>query len=339
MIRQDIAVKSSSSNYDLRTEIQELANTNMNGPPPPPSPLRLALSDIKVAHSVFALPFALLGACLASPALASPPPADAPGAWRTFAGQILLVIVCMVFARTWAMLVNRIADRRFDAENPRTTRRAVASGALPVRSAAAIALASGALFVLSCLGFWIFFANPWPALLSVPTLAWIAFYSFTKRFTWAAHLFLGGALAFSPIAAAIAVYPPALHSVPAIFWLAFMVLCWVAGFDILYAQQDVDFDRSVGLRSIPATLGPRAGRLFSRALHALAWAALMGAWLAEPRWQAGFGAAAVLVGALLLAEHLHFARRGIVGLPLSFGLINGVIACALGAAGIADLLL
>ena len=303
------------------------------------SPLRLALSDIKIAHSVFALPFAVLGACLATPALASLPPADAPGAWRTFAGQLVLVVVCMVFARTWAMLVNRIADRKFDAANPRTARRAVASGQLPVRTAIAFALASAALFVLCCAGFWLFYANPWPLLLSVPTLAWIAFYSFTKRFTWTAHLFLGGALAASPAAAAIAVYPPALHSVSAIWLLVFMVFFWVAGFDILYAQQDLEFDRGVGLKSIPARLGQRASRCISRAFHALAWLALLGAWALEPRWGAGFGAACVLVGALLIGEHLHFARRGIVGLPMSFGVINGAVSCALGLAGALDLLL
>lgn len=310
---------------------------------PPAAPgvhaLGLALRDIKIAHSVFALPFAVLGACLATPALASPPPADRAAAWRTFAGQLLLVIVCMVFARTWAMLVNRIADRKFDAANPRTARRAVASGQLPVRTATAFALASAALFILTCAGFWLIYANPWPLLLSIPTLAWIAFYSFTKRFTWAAHLFLGGALAASPAAAAIAIYPPALHSISAIWLLTFMVFFWVAGFDILYAQQDLDFDRAAGLNSIPARVGQRASRWISRALHALACLALLGAWALEPRWGAGFGAACVLVGALLLGEHLHFARRGVVGLPVSFGLINGAVSCALGLAGALDLLL
>lgn len=304
-----------------------------------PAALGLALRDIKIAHSVFALPFAVLGACLATPALADPPPANPPAAWRAFAGQLALVVACMVFARTWAMLVNRIADRRFDAANPRTAGRAVASGQLSVRHAVAIALASALLFLLCCAGFLLFFGNAWPLILGAPTLGWIAFYSFTKRFTWAAHLFLGGALAASPAAAAIAVCPPALHSVPAILLLVFMVFCWVAGFDILYAQQDIDFDRAAGLQSIPARLGPHASRWISRALHLLAWLALVGAWASEPRWQAGFGVAVLLTGALLLWEHLHFARRGILGLPLAFGLINGVVSCALGLAGVADLLI
>src|SRR5690606_37906682 len=105
--------------------------------------------------------------------------------------------------------------------------------------------------------FWAFFDNPWPLVLSVPTLAWIAFYSFTKRFTALCHVFLGGALAASPLAAAIAVEPGALATTPALWLLAAMVLLWVAGFDIAYALQDIDFDRATGLRSVPARLGTR----------------------------------------------------------------------------------
>ncbi len=304
-------------------------------PKAPSSSLALALSDIKIAHSVFALPFAVLGACLASPAFRSPAPA---GAWRTFAGQIVLVVACMVFARTWAMLVNRIADRRFDAANPRTAKRAVASGRLGVRQAWTIALASAALFMLGCAAFLIFFANPWPLILGAPTLGWIALYSFTKRFTAAAHLFLGGALAFSPLAAAIAVEPAAILDTPAIAPLAGMVLFWVAGFDILYALQDIEFDRETGLHSIPARLGATRSKWLSRAMHAAAWALLLCAWQLEPRWGLGFAAACAGVGALLLWEHTHFARTGIQGLPLSFGLINGAVSCALGIAGVIALL-
>lgn len=295
----------------------------------------LAFSDIKIAHSVFALPFAVLGAFLATPAVGG---GDAGGGWSRFAGQLALVVVCMVAARTWAMLVNRIVDRRFDAENPRTAARAVASGRLAVRDAVIVAAASAVIFVGCCALFWLLFGNRWPLLLSVPTLWWIAFYSFTKRFTWLSHVFLGGALAASPLAAAIAVHPPALEDAPAIWLLSAMVLVWVAGFDILYALQDIEFDRRTGLFSIPARLGPTRAAWVSRALHVAACAILFAAWRIEPRFGAVLLVAAVLVAGLLVAEHLHLRRTGMRGLPVSFGLINGVVSCLLGLAGIVDIL-
>ncbi|MFG0327817.1 MAG: UbiA family prenyltransferase, partial [Phycisphaerales bacterium JB037] len=179
--------------------------------PPSRSPglagsIREAAGDIKLAHSVFALPFALLAAVMAFE--------PQPKAGRVV-GVIALVVVCMVLARTWAMLFNRIVDRDIDAQNPRTDRRAVASGRLPVRSARAIAGASALGFIAACAMFWVFFDNAWPIALSVPTLVWIAFYSLTKRFTWWCHVFLGGALAASPLAAALAVRPGAIAEFPA----------------------------------------------------------------------------------------------------------------------------
>jgi len=302
----------------------------------PRIPIALALRDIKLAHTVFALPFALLGACLATPALRADPP---EGAWPRFAAQLALVVVCMIFARTWAMLVDRVADRRFDARNERTARRAVASGALPARAALVIALASAAAFTLGCAAFYLFFDNPWPVILALPTLAWIALYSYTKRFTALCHLFLGGALAASPLAAAIAVAPDALAHTPAIYALALMVALWVAGFDVLYALQDIDFDRSEGLHSIPARLGARRAAILSRAMHALALGALVATLLLDPRLGAIFALAVLGVAALLVFEHIHVARRGLAGLPVAFGLVNGAISIALSLAGALDLLL
>lgn len=298
-----------------------------------------ALSDIKIAHSVFALPFALLGAFLAAPAAFAPAEVRPVGAWRAFAGQLGLVVGCMVFARTWAMLVNRLADRGFDAANPRTARRAFASGRVSVRAGWVCAACAAGLFVGTCAIFWAAFGNPWPLALSLPTLAWVAFYSFTKRFTALAHFFLGGALGVSPIAAAIAVRPGALADTPALWMIAAMVAVWVAGFDVLYAMQDLEFDRGAGLRSVPARLGRRGAAWVSRALHGAAVALLVGAWLAEPRFGGLFLAGAAMVGALLVAEHLHLSRKGLPGLPIAFGLINGVVSVTLGAAAIADLLI
>lgn len=297
--------------------------------PPPMARLSLAARDIKLAHSVFALPFALLGAFLAwDPALG----------WARFGGQLALIVVCMFFARTWAMLVNRIADRRFDAANPRTQRRAIAAHPALTTDFLFLAGACAAAFVGAAALFWILFGNAWPAALSVPVLGWIALYSFTKRFTALCHLFLGGALAVSPLAAAIAVRPESLAELPALAWLAGMVLAWVAGFDVIYALQDIDFDRHTGLRSIPARLGWRGAAWVSRALHAAAAACLVMAWRSDERLGWVFGAGVAMVCALLVLEHAVLTRRGKAGLDMAFFTVNGIVSCVLGAVGVMDVL-
>jgi 4-hydroxybenzoate polyprenyltransferase len=309
-------------------------------PAPLPTPLRAALADIKLAHSIFALPFAILAAFLVAPRA----PDSARILWPTFAGQLALIILCMVLARTWAMLINRLADHRFDAANPRTARRAIPAGRLSTRHGWALALSTAALFWAAASLFGLFFHNWWPAILAVPVLAWIALYSYTKRFTALCHLFLGAALAASPIAAAIAVNPDTIITADAppvratILLLAAFVMLWVAGFDIAYALQDLDFDRRTGLRSIPARLGLRGALWTSRTLHAAAFLILC---LAVHR--SGLGpaliAAAALVGALLIFEHITLARRGIAGLPMAFFTLNGIISLTLAAAGITDILM
>ncbi len=290
-----------------------------------------ALTDIKLAHSVFALPFALLGAFLAKPSALQ-------AQWGVFVGQLLLIVACMFFARTWAMLINRLADRRFDAANPRTSRRAIASGRVSARQGLTVALLAGAAFIMCCALFWIIFNNPWPAILCVPTLAWIAFYSFTKRFTALAHVFLGGALAVSPLAAAIAVRPEALAQTPALWLIAGFVLLWVAGFDIAYALQDLDFDRESSLYSVPAKVGMRGALWLSRLMHLAAAAFIIGAAIADARFGVIFSLAVAVIVGILLIEHLVLARRGLAGLPMAFFTLNGIVSCVLGAAGITDLL-
>lgn len=299
-------------------------------PPRPSLPARLSLAaaDIKLAHSVFALPFAVLASFMARPE-GSP--------WSRFAGQLAVVVACMVLARTWAMLVNRLADRDIDAANPRTQRRVIASGRLSSRDGLLIALAAAAGFVACTALFWFFFANPWPLALGVPVLAWIAFYSFTKRFTALCHVFLGGALAASPLAAAVAIDPAFVATSPALWLLAGMVLLWVAGFDVIYALQDVEFDRATGLHSVPARLGPVGAIRVSRLLHAGAFALLCLAARAETRFGPVFAAAVIAVGGLLVVEHVVLVRRGKAGLDMAFFTINGVVSCVLGAAGVLDL--
>jgi len=291
----------------------------------------LAADDIKIAHSVFALPFAVLGAFLAR---------DGGAGWGRFAGQLALVVLCMVLARTWAMLFNRLVDRRFDAANPRTARRALASGALSVPRAWTLALAAAGGFIAASSLFGVLMGNWWPALLSVPVLAWIAFYSLTKRFTALCHVFLGGALAVSPLAAALAIEPGAFTGPTgtALLALAGMVLLWVAGFDVIYALQDIDFDRSANLRSIPARLGWRGACWVARGLHVAAAVAVVVAWRIEPRFGWVFGAGVACVLGTLVLEHVVLAKRGKAGLDMAFFTLNGVVSCVLGLAGVVDMM-
>lgn len=293
--------------------------------------LRLVGADIKLAHSVFALPFALLAAFLVAPG------DESRIDWSRFGGMLVLVVVCMFCARTWAMVINRIADREIDADNPRTARRVFAAGALSGRDGLAVLAGSALAFVGACALYWVFYNNPWPTLLSWIVLAWIAFYSYTKRFTWLCHVFLGGALAVSPIAASIAVSAGLVPPSP-VLWLSLMVLLWVAGFDVIYALQDLDFDRQRGLRSIPARFGWKGAAWISRGLHALAVGALITAWRVEHRFGWLFACGVGVVVAVLVWEHLVLARRGRAGIPMAFFTLNGVVALALGAFGIADVL-
>lgn len=290
--------------------------------------LRLAAADIKLAHSVFALPFAVLGAFLARRPEAS---------WGRFAGQLALIVACMVAARTWAMLVNRLADRRFDAANPRTAHRVFASGRLSPARGWAVAFAAAGLFVGTTALFLVLYVNPWPLILSALVLGWIAFYSYTKRFTLLCHLILGGALAASPMAAAIAVEPASLSAAPAVWFIAGMVLVWVAGFDVIYALQDREFDRAAGLRSIPAAVGVAGTVWVSRGLHAAAIVLLVLALRSDARLGVLFAVGIGLVAALLIVEHAVLVRGGRRGLHPAFFTLNGIVSCTLGALGCADL--
>lgn len=311
------------------------AAANSSGQRPPPLSRQAALiaRDIKLAHSVFALPFALLGAFLAAPL-------DDAGTigWASLAGRLALVLVCMVTARTWAMLVNRLADRHLDARNPRTARRVFASGSVDARTGAAWLAGSGLAFAGACAAFLALFANPWPLIGALPVLGWLALYSFTKRFTAWCHLVLGVALALSPVAAAVAV--GGVQAVtPAVGWIAVMVAFWVAGFDVIYALQDIGFDRETGLRSLPAMLGWGGAVWASRAMHAVALGAIAMAWAVSDRFGPGFGLAVAATGGLLTAEHWVLHTRGERGIGPAFFTANGVLGLVVGAIGIASVIL
>jgi 4-hydroxybenzoate polyprenyltransferase len=291
--------------------------------------------DIKLSHSVFAMPFAMLGLFMAAR-----PPAPSPSLdGRTLVIDLALVIVAMVTARTTAMLANRWFDRDIDRRNPRTASRAIPAGHASPTVAFAAMVASALGFVIVCSLFLIIQSNPWPLLLSGPVLIWLAGYPLMKRLTWTCHLWLGLSLAMSPLAAAIAVQPDAVAQQVSLWLLAGMVLCWVAGFDVIYALQDIEIDRVEGLHSIPARFGYDGALWISRLLHLLAVALLVLAYVFDGRLGMAFLLATAVAASLLLVEHLTVRRWGTTRMALTFLTLNGVVSCVLGAAGILDLFL
>ncbi len=281
--------------------------------------------DIKLSHSVFAMPFALLATFLAA--------AYADRLPRIV--TVILIVLAMITARTVAMSVNRWADGKIDATNPRTKNRAVPSGRVSSRFMAMTALIAAALFILITAGFWLINHNPWPLILSPAVLAWLCGYSFTKRFTALCHLFLGVALGISPLAAAIAVEPSYLSTAEP-YLLAGMVTAWVAGFDIIYALQDVATDRATGLFSLPSRLGESAALWISRALHLIALALLITLGQLSPTLGTYYAIAVVLVALLLIIEHALIWKSKTNHLNLAFLTVNGIISILLGLAGSID---
>ena len=291
--------------------------------------LQAAASDIKLHHSVFALPFALLGACLAAVTAEGVP-------WGAIATRLALVVACMVAARTAAMLANRLLDAAIDARNARTAARAIPSGRLSMRAAWVMLGFSLAIFLVATSMFTVLFGNPWPARLAVPVLLWLLAYPYMKRFTWLCHAWLGASLAMSVPAAALAIRPEAV-ALPAVWWLAGMVLLWVTGFDVIYALQDVESDRREGLHSMPSRLGVGTSLWLSLAMHALAVGCLLQAWRAEPRMGTWFPVAIGLVVALLAVEHATVRRWGTSRMALTFFTLNGCVSIVLGLAGMLGL--
>ncbi|MBX3355821.1 MAG: putative 4-hydroxybenzoate polyprenyltransferase [Phycisphaeraceae bacterium] len=313
--------------------------------------VRVVAGDIKLAHSVFALPFALLGAVMAlrppaghapdSRAAASdaiPALTAASNTWVDALTLVALVVAAMVTARTAAMIANRLLDADLDARNPRTKGRAIPAGRVSKRDAALLLVLSSAGFIAVCGAFGVLRDNWWPLLLSLPVLAWITLYGLFKRFTWACHLWLGASLALSVPAAALAVDPAAL-AMPSIWWLALAVLAWVAGFDVIYALQDIEVDRAERLHSVPARFGWGGALAMSRSLHAVAVASLVMAWWSDVRLGVIFAAAVVAASLLLLVEHATVRRWGTSRMALTFFTINGCVSLLLGAAGIVGVLL
>jgi 4-hydroxybenzoate polyprenyltransferase len=280
--------------------------------------LKVTLEMIKIEHTLFALPFALLGAVLAARGL---PPLS----------QLAWITAAMVGARSAAMAFNRLADRAIDAANPRTSMRAIPAGLLSAQFVAAFTVASSALFFLAA-----FMLNRLTLLLSPVALASVLLYSYTKRFTSLSHLALGWCLAIAPTGAWIAVRGALDSPVPLLLSLA--VMLWTAGFDIIYACQDYDFDVRSGLHSIPRRLGVARALVIARLLHVLMFAALVAVYvLAGLRWPGLAGL--VVTGALLVYQHSIVRADDLSRLNAAFFTTNATVSVILFAAVAADVFL
>lgn len=263
---------------------------------------------IKIEHTLFALPFAFLGAVLAARGL--------PSAW-----QILWIVVAMVGARSAAMAFNRIADRNFDAKNPRTATRAIPAGHLSVAFVWAFTIAAAALFLLAAA-----MLNRLTLILAPVALGCVLLYSFTKRWTQFSHLVLGASLSIAPAGAWIAVLGKIGSPVPLL--LSLVVLLWTAGFDVLYACQDYDFDRREGLRSIPARVGIGGALWIARALHVAAFLALVWLFVITALGPIAF-VGVIATGALLVYQHRLVRADDLSRLNAAFFTTNAFVSVIL----------
>lgn len=269
------------------------------------SPLVVYSRMIKLSHTIFALPFALAAAVLAS--------REVPTTWAQWG----LIVLCMVAARSSAMGFNRVVDARYDALNPRTAVREIPSGQISARAAWAFTLGSAALFLVfaGLLG-------RTTLLLAPVALAVVWGYSLTKRFTWLCHAWLGAALGLAPVAVWLAL--TGTVSATALL-LAAAVATWVAGFDLIYACQDADFDASVGLHSAPSRLGVRAALAISAALHVGTMVLLVAlAWVQPLGWVYGVGLLAI--GAVLAYEHAIVSPTDLSRVDKAFFDLNGYVS-------------
>ena len=272
------------------------------------SNIRTTLEMIKIEHTLFALPFALLGAVLAARGLPS-------------FSQIFWIAVAMVGARSTAMAFNRVADRDYDARNPRTKMRAIPAGQLSVVFVLMFTIVGAGTFLFAAA-----MLNKLTLILSPIALASIMLYSYTKRWTTLSHLVLGWCLAIAPTGAWIAVR--GTIDSPAPLLLSLVVLLWTAGFDVLYACQDYDFDRREGLYSIPARFGIARALWIARGLHAGAFAALVLLYLVT-----NLGLLAIVgviaTGALLVYQHTLVRANDLSKLNAAFFTTNSFVSVIL----------
>ncbi|QVL31128.1 putative 4-hydroxybenzoate polyprenyltransferase [Telmatocola sphagniphila] len=278
---------------------------------------RRFLELIRFSHTLFALPFALMSATLA---------------WNLEAGfrglDLLGILLCMIFARSAAMAFNRLVDRKIDATNPRTAKRHLPAGLLSVPAVTLFTLFCAAAFVASTTLFYYREpSNPWPLYLSGPVLIFICFYSLTKRFTALAHFWLGASLMLAPISAWIAI--AGLKQLQLPLWIGLAVLFWSTGFDILYACQDVDYDRKAKLHSIPAKLGVRNSLRLAALLHALMLPFLVILYFQVPVLGTVWLLAVMAVAVLLMVEHRLVRPEDLSRVNAAFFQVNVVISMGL----------
>ena len=269
--------------------------------------IAILLEMIKFEHTIFALPFALIGAFLAKRGV----PDAATFGW---------VVVAMVGARTSAMGFNRIVDRQFDKKNPRTADRALAAGTVKIWEAWGMVVIAAALFFFACYNL-----NQLTLILSPFALALTFIYSLTKRFTWLCHVVLGVALAFSPLGGWVAV-KGTLINFP--FVLSAAVLFWVAGFDAVYACLDVEFDQQTGLYSLPARFGRKNAFKLAVVFHLVAFVLFLVTGVLS-RLNYFYYIGIVLTGAALFYQHIVVNPRDLSRIQLSFFTMNGLISLTL----------
>ena len=270
--------------------------------------LAIIFSDIKIQHTVFALPFAVMSAFLAAGGM---PEVE----------QLIWIVVCMVGARSAAMAFNRIVDARFDAKNPRTRERALPSGQVSIRSYWAFLIASSILFVFSA---WML--NPLAFYLSSVALVIVFFYSLTKRFTAFSHFWLGLAISIAPVGAWVAIREE-ISFISLLLGAA--VVFWLIGFDILYSCMDVDADRVSRLHSIPQRFGVEMALKVAWVSHAVMVVFLLilleSMVLLGPVYLAGV----VLVAGLLIYEHSLVKKDDLSNVNMAFFNVNGIISIGL----------
>lgn len=295
---------------------------------------------IRFSHTVFALPFALLAAVMA---WAAPVGGDAAIDFRWV--HLVAIVVCMVGARSAAMAFNRLVDRSIDGENPRTAGRHLPAGKLTVRSVWLFTLVSSLVFFA---GNAMFLPNYLPLVLSVPVLLILLGYSYAKRFTALAHFWLGVALMLAPVCAWIAirgliVIESPEDVAPAVI-LGLAVLFWVAGFDMIYACQDFEYDREKKLNSVPVMLGIKGALRLAAVCHGvmlvmLVLLPMLSRWCG-PDLGLGwvYGTAVVVVAGLLVYEHWIVSEEDLTRVNIAFFNVNSVVSLGLLGAGMIDLL-
>jgi len=263
---------------------------------------------IKFSHTIFALPFALAAVILAHQKVPITP------------YGVIWILVAMVAARSTAMGFNRIVDARIDLANPRTAMREIPSGKLSRKSALLFVALSAALFLLAAA-----MLGRLCLMLALPVLAVLCLYSYTKRFTWLAHLYLGFAISLAPMGAWIALtnsfdWP--------IIWLCLALMTYITGFDILYACQDTGFDRRAGLFSVPARFGNRKALATAKIVHLVSWGCLLGVGAAFSLGLIYF-AAVVGIGALFVIEHRLVNPDDLSNIDLAFFNVNSIVSVVL----------